>query len=139
MIDDLYADKDRHGNVRFYFWRGKGHKKTRIHEPPGSPEFIARYSELMNGDFPAPKKQVSRAKLSDGFAPNLSSLPSLPGLAFEPNTRAAPSLNRAVKNLSGRVTPRSLQTSPWTGCRLMPWKFSGIGRATSWERPTIES
>ena len=23
----IYEDVDRHGNVRIYFWRGKGHRK----------------------------------------------------------------------------------------------------------------
>lgn len=39
----VYEDTDRHGNVRIYFWRGKGHRKVRIHETPGSKEFRDAY------------------------------------------------------------------------------------------------
>jgi integrase len=45
----VYTDTDRHGNVRVYYWRGKGMPKTRIKEPLGSPEFVARYKELTGG------------------------------------------------------------------------------------------
>jgi hypothetical protein len=46
----VYADVDRHGNVRIYFWRGKGHRKIRMREPVGSPAFHQRYGELMAGE-----------------------------------------------------------------------------------------
>jgi integrase len=46
----VYEDVDRHGNVRVYFWRGKGHKKIRLRERAGSPDFHRRYAELMNRD-----------------------------------------------------------------------------------------
>lgn len=42
----VYEDVDRHGNVRVYFWRGKGTPKIRLREPIGSPEFSARYRDL---------------------------------------------------------------------------------------------
>lgn len=45
----VYEDVDRHGNVRIYFWRGKGHKKVRLHEPVGNAAFHQRYGELMKG------------------------------------------------------------------------------------------
>ena len=35
----VYEDVDRHGNVRIYFWRGIGHRKIRLNEKVGSPEF----------------------------------------------------------------------------------------------------
>jgi hypothetical protein len=50
----IYEDVDRHGNVRIYFWRGKGHKKVRVHDRVGSPSFHTRYPELMQGDGQAP-------------------------------------------------------------------------------------
>lgn len=46
LIDKLkfiYEDLDRHGNVRLYFWRGRGHRKIRIKEPFGTPAFRAAY------------------------------------------------------------------------------------------------
>ena len=43
----VYADVDRHGNVRIYFWRGKGHRKVRMRETVGSPAFHQRYGELI--------------------------------------------------------------------------------------------
>jgi integrase len=42
----VYRDIDRHGNVRVYFWRGKGHPKLRMPDDPRSDEFVARYREL---------------------------------------------------------------------------------------------
>src|SRR5262245_5707813 len=42
----LYEDIDRHGNVRIYFWRGKGHRKVRVREKVGSPEFHREYQSL---------------------------------------------------------------------------------------------
>lgn len=39
----IYEDVDRHGNVRIYFWRGKGHRKLRLREKVGSPEFHRAY------------------------------------------------------------------------------------------------
>jgi integrase len=46
----VYEDVDRHGNVRIYFWRGKGHCKTRIAERVGSPAFHQVYGRLMSED-----------------------------------------------------------------------------------------
>ena len=42
----VYADRDRHGNTRLYFWR-KGQRKIRIREVPGTQEFATRYDELL--------------------------------------------------------------------------------------------
>lgn len=41
----LYSDKDRHGNERLYF-KPPGHKKTRIHFGPGTPQAKAEYQRL---------------------------------------------------------------------------------------------
>lgn len=41
----LYEDVDRHGNVRVYFWRGKGHPKIRIRALPGDAEFDREYQQ----------------------------------------------------------------------------------------------
>ena len=43
----VYEDVDRWGNVRLYFWRGRGYRKARIVERPGSEEFDHRYHELL--------------------------------------------------------------------------------------------
>jgi hypothetical protein len=60
----LYADKDRYGNIRWYFWRGKGRKKIRIHEVAGSPEFHLRYGQLLAGESTPPevKKNIILVK-----------------------------------------------------------------------------
>jgi integrase len=47
----VYEDVDRHGNVRVYYWR-KGGNKIRLREKLGSPEFSARYHELLAGGVP---------------------------------------------------------------------------------------
>lgn len=39
----VYEDVDRHGSVRIYFWRGKGHRKVRLREKPGTLEFRTAY------------------------------------------------------------------------------------------------
>jgi integrase len=40
----VHEDTDRHGNVRIYFWRGRGHRKIRIRAQPGTPEFRSAYA-----------------------------------------------------------------------------------------------
>lgn len=50
MMDRLryvYEDLDRHGNVRCYFWRGKGHRKIRLRATFGTPEFRRLYDEAL--------------------------------------------------------------------------------------------
>lgn len=42
----VYEDRDRHGNVRIYFWR-KGQRKIRIREPLGGEAFEKRYREVL--------------------------------------------------------------------------------------------
>ena len=44
----LWADEDRHGNVRFYVKR-KGHPKIRIHAEPGSEAFWEAYTLALRG------------------------------------------------------------------------------------------
>lgn len=43
----VYEDVDRHGNVRVYFWRGKGHPKVRIRSAPGSVAFSEEYAAAL--------------------------------------------------------------------------------------------
>jgi integrase len=45
--DYVYEDVSRHGQVRVYFWRGKGHRKVRMRVPMGTREFEQRYAELL--------------------------------------------------------------------------------------------
>lgn len=45
----LYEDADRHGNVRVYFWRGKGSPKIRIRSTPGTEEFDREYRQAFEG------------------------------------------------------------------------------------------
>lgn len=52
----VYEDVDRHGNVRIYFWRGKGHRKTRLHAKPGTLEFRTEYEAALAGTTEAPTK-----------------------------------------------------------------------------------
>lgn len=51
----VHQDLDRHGNVRVYVWRGKGHPKIRIREAPGTPAFRAAYDAALAGP-PKPAK-----------------------------------------------------------------------------------
>lgn len=48
----LCKDRDRHGNVRFYF-RRKGHRKVRIKARPGTAEFQAAYDTAKAATGPA--------------------------------------------------------------------------------------
>jgi integrase len=52
----LVADRDRHGNLRVYFRRGR--TKVRIREEIGSPDFAKRYEELCEA---IPAKPVAAA------------------------------------------------------------------------------
>jgi integrase len=47
----LCRDRDRHGNVRYYFRRNK--KKVRIRAKPGTAEFQAEYERLLKASTPA--------------------------------------------------------------------------------------
>src|SRR5271170_6426149 len=44
----VVSDRDRHGNIRYYF-RRKGEKKVRLHGAPGSKEFMDAYQEALAG------------------------------------------------------------------------------------------
>jgi integrase len=46
----VYEDVDRHGNVRLYFWRGEGHRKIRLREVPGTPQFLRAYTAAHDAD-----------------------------------------------------------------------------------------
>ncbi len=48
------VDKDRHGNVRYYFRRGS-EPKIRLRGEPGSAEFMASYDAALKGERPAKK------------------------------------------------------------------------------------
>src|ERR1700704_3987212 len=39
----VLTDRDRHGNRRFYYRRGKGEPKIRLHGAPGTAEFQTSY------------------------------------------------------------------------------------------------
>jgi hypothetical protein len=54
----LYEDVTRHGQVRLYFWRGAGHRKIRIKEPRGTPEFGARSRATLAAILPGSGPQV---------------------------------------------------------------------------------
>ena len=58
----VYEDVDRHGNVRLYFWRGKGHRKIRIRERMNTPDFHAAYQKALAGQttkrFPGKPEKV---------------------------------------------------------------------------------
>jgi len=65
----VHEDVDRHGNVRVYFWRGKGHQKLRIKARPGSNEFEVAYQQALAQDtalVPQPLPSVGRAAVRAG-------------------------------------------------------------------------
>ncbi|WP_322995428.1 site-specific integrase [Castellaniella sp.] len=49
--------KDRHGQVRYYAWRGKG--APRLSGEPGSPEFISSYTSAIAGLRPSDNGSIS--------------------------------------------------------------------------------
>lgn len=56
-LKHIYEDVDRHGNVRLYVWLGKGRRKYRIRETPGTAAFRAAYDAalaLARTDAPTP-------------------------------------------------------------------------------------
>jgi integrase len=60
----LKEDVDRYGNVRIYF-RRQGQRKIRLHETPGTPEFLAEYRDAVEGRTqPAPmvRRRAKAAK-----------------------------------------------------------------------------
>ncbi len=74
-------DRDRHGNVRFYF-RRPGKPKVRLRGLPGSEEFLATYKEaLSEGDSSQAKAEKSFEWLCERY------YKSAQFQAFEPETR----------------------------------------------------
>jgi integrase len=68
MLDRLqyvYEDMDRHGNVRIYVWRGKGHAKIRIRETPGTKEFRKAYEAAIEKAFAAAAEKPEESKPLD--------------------------------------------------------------------------
>lgn len=66
----IHEDMDRHGNVRIYFWRGKGQPKIRMREQPGTVAFEAEYGRVFDGLFvkkSAPTRQGSLAWLCEQY------------------------------------------------------------------------
>lgn len=49
-LKHVYEDWDRHGNARYYFWRGRGHRKVRIREQPGTKAFRDAYDAAAASD-----------------------------------------------------------------------------------------
>lgn len=49
-LKHVYEDWDRHGNARYYFWRGRGHRKVRIREQPGTKAFRDAYDVAAASD-----------------------------------------------------------------------------------------
>lgn len=47
LLSYCYEDIDRHGNVRIYVWRGKGYRKKRLRETPGTAAFRAAYDKAL--------------------------------------------------------------------------------------------
>jgi integrase len=64
----VHEDLDRHGNVRVYFWRGKGHRKIRIREAPDTAAFRSAYDAAAAQDTlikpPTPEEQAGHASWS---------------------------------------------------------------------------
>lgn len=52
----VHRDTDRHGNVRYYFYKRGAAKKLRLPGIPGSAEFMAAYDAALKG-LPLPKPQ----------------------------------------------------------------------------------
>lgn len=57
----VYEDVTRHGQVRRYFWKGKGHSKIRIEAAPGTEAFSVQYHKLMAGELPEKPAKSLRA------------------------------------------------------------------------------
>ena len=114
----VYEDKDRHGNVRLYFWRGKGHPKFRIRERIGSPAFYDRYAALRNGqsnskrDKPHPPHQTKTATFRWLCLRFYRVLPTALASTHVPNTLPGASLSPVVQNLLRLVTRIPLLTFP---------------------------
>ena len=62
----VVSDRDRHGNVRYYF-RRKGEKKIRLHGLPGSKEFMDAYSAALASGNYRPAAGICKLRSSFGF------------------------------------------------------------------------
>jgi integrase len=52
-----YEDRDRHGNTRRYFWRGKGHRKIRLTAEPGTKAFAEEYRRALEEETEKPASE----------------------------------------------------------------------------------
>lgn len=58
----VYSIRDRHGNERLYFWRGKGYPRVRMREAMGSVAFAERYEALLQGSTGSSVQKANRPK-----------------------------------------------------------------------------
>lgn len=72
----VYEDRDRHRNVRIYFWRGKGHSKVRIREAPGTKAFRDAYDAAAALDT---LKKPPTPEVAAGLAPHATITLPRPG------------------------------------------------------------
>lgn len=58
----VYEDLSRHGQVRRYFWKGKGHPKIRLKAETGTEAFSIEYHKLLAGEMPEKPAAKLRAE-----------------------------------------------------------------------------
>jgi hypothetical protein len=59
----VHSDTDRHGNVRYYFFKRGADRKLRMPGLPGSAEFMAAYGAALQGlPLPEPESKTSVLK-----------------------------------------------------------------------------
>lgn len=61
----VLRDKDRHGNVRYYFRRDRTKPMVRIRGEPGSPTFMQSYNAALSGS--APERKIARKLSKDSL------------------------------------------------------------------------
>src|SRR5208282_2849198 len=94
----VVSDRDRHGNVRYYF-RRKGEKKVRLHGIPGSKEFMDAYDRALSPKNPLGSATVrSFGKGSLGFAKPTTRVQFSKNWTLKPNPGVAGYWRRFAAN-----------------------------------------
>lgn len=101
-LNNLYSDRDRHGNTRFYY-RSRG-KKTRLRETVGTPQFLDEYRRARAGTEPVEKVTAAPQTLRWLVEQYYKSAAYM-GLAADTRTMRRRALDRLCESLQGS-TPR---------------------------------
>ena len=113
----VYEDVDRHGNVRLYVWRGKGHRKVRLKSRLNSPDFDSEYrAALAANTAPSSKASNDPTKLP---VPDTYRHLCTAYMASAEFARLSPRTQRVRRGIDGRRGHQPLLHAVWFALRTL--------------------